>query len=65
MGHFFCGAIFILEPLALHRWFRKRATVDSEVTFLWLHRMHKLLLILSLIAVDGTVAGSHGLSLGK
>jgi uncharacterized membrane protein len=56
----FTLVLFLLEPLVLHRWFRERATKDSDNAFLWLHRMHKILLTLSLIAVAGAVAGSHG-----
>ncbi len=56
----FTLVLFLLEPLVLHRWFRERAKKDSDNAFLWLHRMHKILLTLSLIAVAGAVAGSHG-----
>lgn len=56
----FTVVLFVLEPLVLHRWFREQATKDSETAFAWLHRMHKVLLTLSLIAVLGAVAGSHG-----
>lgn len=58
----FTVVLFVLEPLVLHRWFRERATKDSENAFAWLHRMHKILLTLSLLAVLGAVAGSHGFS---
>ena len=56
----FTIVLFILEPLVLHRYFHKLATTDSERAFKILHRMHKILLSLSLIAVLGAVAGSHG-----
>ncbi|HHA18372.1 MAG TPA: hypothetical protein ENK70_01540 [Methylophaga sp.] len=56
----FTIVLFVLEPLVLHRWFREQATKDSETAFVWLHRMHKILLTLSLLAVLGAVAGSHG-----
>lgn len=52
--------LFVLEPLVLHRWFAEQAARDSDHAFLWLHRMHKILLTLSLVAVLGAVAGSHG-----
>ena len=58
----FTLVLFVLEPLVLHRWFRQRAIKNSDNAFLWLHRMHKILLTLSLIAVAGAVAGSHGYS---
>ena len=56
----FSVVLFVLEPLILHRWFRQQATKNSDNTFTWLHRMHKILLSLSLLAVAGAVAGSHG-----
>lgn len=58
----FTIVLFVLEPLFLHDWFRKKAIVNSVVAFDWLHRMHKILLSLSLIAVLGAVSGSHGFS---
>jgi uncharacterized membrane protein len=58
----FTLVLFVLEPLILHRFFSNQATKDSEKAFKWLHRMHKILLTLSLIAVFGAVAGSHGFS---
>jgi len=57
----FTIVLFVLEPLILHRWFKKQALRNSENAFAWLHRMHKVLLTLSLVAVLGAVAGSHGL----
>jgi uncharacterized membrane protein len=56
----FTAVLFVLEPLVLHRWFHERAMSDSESAFTWLHRMHTILLTLSLVAVMGAVAGSHG-----
>ena len=56
----FTIVLFVLEPLFLHRWFREQATKDSDNAFAWLHRMHKVLLTLSILAVAGAVAGSHG-----
>lgn len=56
----FTIVLFVLEPLILHRWFKEQATKNSETAFAWLHRMHKVLLTLSLVAVFGAVAGSHG-----
>jgi len=57
----FTLVLFVLEPLVLHRRFRTMAGENSERAFALLHRMHKVLLILSLITVFGTVAGVHGL----
>lgn len=56
----FTVVLFVLEPLVLHRWFHGKAIKDSENAFSWLHRMHKILLTLSLIAIFGAVVGSHG-----
>jgi uncharacterized membrane protein len=56
----FTVVLFILEPLILHRWFRKKAIQNSDLAFLWLHRMHKVLLTLSIIAIAGAIFGSHG-----
>ncbi len=56
----FTIVLFVLEPLILHRLFLEQATKNSDNTFKWLHRMHKVLLFLSLVAVLGAVAGSHG-----
>ena len=57
----FTLVLFVLEPLVLHRWFRNQAIKDSDKAFAIIHRMHKVLLTLSLLAVFGAVSGSHGL----
>ena len=56
----FTLVLFVLEPLFLHRRFIERARRDPHATFALVTRMHWILLILSLIAVAGAVAGSHG-----
>jgi uncharacterized membrane protein len=56
----FALVLFALEPLFLHRWFREQAIKNSENAFNWLHRMHQLLLTLSIVSILGAVAGSHG-----
>ena len=56
----FTVVIYVLEPLFLHRWFIEAATRDSERAFRLLHRMHWLLLTLSLVAILGAIAGSRG-----
>ena len=58
----FTLVLFVLEPLVLHRRFKLMATENSDRAFALLHRMHKILLALSLITVFGTVAGVHGIS---
>jgi uncharacterized membrane protein len=57
----FTVVIYALEPLFLHRWFIEAATRDSERAFRLLHRMHWLLLTLSLVAILGAIAGTRGL----
>jgi len=59
----FTLVLFVLEPLFLHRYFKRMAAVNSDKAFAMLHRMHKVLLALSLITVFATVAGVHGLVL--
>jgi uncharacterized membrane protein len=56
----FTLVLFVLEPLILHRIFHQKALKDSDLAFNLIHRMHKILLSLSLLAVLGAVAGSHG-----
>ena len=56
----FTLVLFVMEPLFLHRWFRQQAERNSERCFRVLHRMHYLLLTLSLVAVAGAVAGVRG-----
>lgn len=57
----FTVVLFIAEPLFLHRWFHTKASADSSAAFNALHRMHWLLLLISLLAVFGAVTGAHGL----
>jgi uncharacterized membrane protein len=52
--------LFVFEPLVLHRWLQTRSRRDPEGTFSLVQRLHWLLLGLSLLAVLGAVAGSHG-----
>jgi uncharacterized membrane protein len=56
----FTLVLFVLEPLVLHQWFKEQAIKDSDIAFAWLHRMHKVLLSLSLLAVFSAVLGAHG-----
>ncbi len=56
----FTLVLFVFEPLFLHRWFLEQAKKDCEKTFAKIQRMHNILLTLSLVAVFGAVAGSHG-----
>jgi hypothetical protein len=56
----FTVVLFALEPLFLHRWFVGAAERDSARAFRILHRMHWVLLSLSVVAIIGAVAGSRG-----
>ncbi|MDE2562015.1 MAG: hypothetical protein KGL48_07165 [Sphingomonadales bacterium] len=55
----FALMLFVLEPLVLHR--RMAASPSPERDFARLRTMHRVLLLLSLIAAGGAAAGSHGL----
>jgi uncharacterized membrane protein len=52
--------LFVAEPFILHRHLHGWAASRPAATFAWLHRVHWLLLVLSLITVFGAVAGSRG-----
>ena len=56
----FTLALFVLEPLVLHRWFHELAQRDDARAFRLVQRMHAILLTISLAAVAGGVAGAHG-----
>lgn len=52
--------LYVLEPLLLHKLFKKHVEQNPTKVFSILHKLHVLLLILSLITTAGAVAGSHG-----
>ncbi len=56
----FMFVLFVAEPLFLHRLFRKQAQKDPVKTLAFVHRLHMILLVVSLVTIAGTVAGSHG-----
>lgn len=56
----FTLVLYVLEPLVLHRLFKQYAEENPEKTFSIMHRVHWILLMLSLITTAGVVAGSHG-----
>jgi uncharacterized membrane protein len=58
----FALLLFIAEPFILHRHFRRWAEAEPERAFAWLHGVHWVLLVLSVITILGAVAGSHGWS---
>lgn len=59
----FMLVLFVIEPLILHRRFHKWATAAPGATFIWLHRAHWVLLVLSLVTIFGAVSGSQGWSM--
>jgi len=59
----FSIVLYVLEPLVLHRWFREQASKDSDKAFRRLHAMHRILLLVSLIAIVGAIAGSRGVNI--
>jgi len=54
----FAVMLFLVEPLHLHK--RMATSPDPERDFARLERMHRVALALSLLALAGAVAGSHG-----
>jgi uncharacterized membrane protein len=52
--------LFVVEPLVLRKRATKNTPRDHEKAFAVAHRMHWVLLSLSLITIAGAVAGSHG-----
>lgn len=54
--------LYVLEPFILHKVFKKYANKNPEKTFVIMHKLHWVLLIISLITTAGAVAGSHGWS---
>ena len=58
----FMFVLFVAEPLFLHRLFKKHAQRDPAKTLAFVHRLHVVLLVLSLVTTAGAVAGSHGWS---
>jgi len=56
----FTLVLFVLEPWFLHRLFLERGRRQPQKTLKFTHRLHSILLALSLLALVGGVAGSHG-----
>ena len=59
----FAFVLFVAEPFILHRRFHKLATTRPDIAFARLHRVHWVLLVLSLVTIFGAVAGSQGWSI--
>lgn len=56
----FSFVLFIGEPLFLGRWLRGRVARDPRSAYGLVLRLHRLLLLLSLLVAAGAIAGSHG-----
>ena len=56
----FALALFVIEPLGLHRRLRNARSATPEAILSRLQRVHLVLLVLALVTVFGAVAGSHG-----
>ena len=56
----FMFMLFVLEPLWLHRSFKRSAQAQPDATFKLIQRLHWVLLVVSLLTIAGAVAGSHG-----
>jgi len=56
----FTLVLFVLEPYFLHKLFKKYAEENPDKTFAFIQKFHWVLLAISLIAIIGSVAGSHG-----
>jgi uncharacterized membrane protein len=55
--------LFAVEPLFLQRLLSRRAALDPAAAFLWMQRLHHVLLGLSLLTIAGAVAGVQGVNL--
>ena len=56
----FTVLLFVLEPLVIEKQLDERANEDPDAVIERMLRLHWILLILSLVAVFGAVAGAHG-----
>jgi uncharacterized membrane protein len=59
----FTVMLFVVEPLILHRWLLAQSKLKPEATFKSVERLHRILLLISLLTILGAVMGSHGLLL--
>lgn len=57
----FAAQLFVIEPFVLRHAIRKYAVSDPEATLIRMLRLHRAMLVLSLVAVFAAVGGSHGL----
>lgn len=56
----FTFVLFVAEPLFLHHWFHQRATYAPDATFDLVLRMHRILLLLSVVTLGASVLGARG-----
>ncbi len=59
----FAIVLFVAEPLFLHRWLDRQASVAPGHTLALVHRLHWIVLVLSIVTILGAAAGSYGLSI--
>lgn len=59
----FAFVLFVAEPFILNRHFDHWAIAQPKAAFAWLHRVHWVLLLLSIVTIAGAVAGSQGWSM--
>jgi uncharacterized membrane protein len=52
--------LFVVEPLFLAHWLRKRVQVAPGAAFRLIERFHRWALLIGLVTIFGAVAGSHG-----
>jgi uncharacterized membrane protein len=56
----FTIVLFVLEPLVLHRLYKEKGATNPVKTLAIAHRLHAVLLALSLLTLAVSVAGTHG-----
>ncbi|MBS0560288.1 MAG: hypothetical protein JSR21_09560 [Proteobacteria bacterium] len=59
----FALMLFVIEPLFLDRALARWSATRPEAAWRAVETLHRILLALSLVAVAGAVAGSHGVNL--
>jgi uncharacterized membrane protein len=57
----FAVLLFVLEPLVDHRVIDRRASTAPDATLRLMLRLHRIMLVLSLLAICAAVGGAHGL----
>ena len=55
----FVFILFVAEPMFLHRLFAKHVRTNPAKSFVFVQALHLFMLILSLAAVGGAVAGNR------